>query len=143
IAGSTIEDELVEMKRKRAKKLKASARPAARKVSKDGDGRKRAEDFLRSGDREFDAGRVGLAPRTFGMLIGRRYIEFRTGAKPTARELAALLRAGLVASGRPQEIDHDLLRRNLQNYERRHPHPLASGERCAQIIEVADPPKAT
>ncbi len=98
-----------------------------------------AQEFNRRAGRAFDTRRQGLAEYCFGALILRRYLHFRSGVEPTARELAALLSAGLAAGGRLQAVDHDLLRRNLRNYEKKHPHPLATGERCAQIIEVPRP----
>jgi hypothetical protein len=95
-----------------------------------------AQKLVRAAGIAFDTRRESLAEYCYGALILRRYLHFRSGVEPTARELAALLSAGLAAGGRLQPVDHDLLRRNLKNYETKHPHPLATGERCAQIIEL-------
>jgi len=135
IVGSTVEQRLVELKSSRGKSLRKMIYPVARKIRSP-----RAQEFVEQAGKAFDVRREGLADHCFGLLLVRRYLKFRTGIEPTARELAALLKAGLAASGRPaalQNVDHDLLRRNLKNYEAKHAHPLATGERCAQIIELS------
>jgi hypothetical protein len=98
------------------------------------------QEMLTRAGRAFDTRRRGLADYCFGVLIIREYLHFRRGLEPTPRELVALLKAGLAAAGRPehlQAIDYDLLRRNLSNFEKRHPLlcGLATGESSAQIIE--------
>ena len=141
VASTGIQDALIGLTRKRGVGLKKIVRPAARKARRDEDVRKSAEGLLARADRAFDTRREGLAEYCFGGLILRRYVQFRSGHAPTARELAALLKSGLAASGRPayqRVIDHDLLRRNLRNYEKKHPLTLATGERCAEIIEAVD-----
>jgi hypothetical protein len=136
IVGTTVEDALIRLTRKRSEGLKKIIRSAARK---DRSVRTRAKEIVSKADRAFDTRREGLTEYCFPTLIMRRYLQFRSGVEPTARELAALLKAGLAVSGRLQAIDHDLLRRNLKNYEKKHPHELATGERCAQIIELNTP----
>jgi len=139
VANSGVEDRLIELTDKRGEGLKKIARSAARKNKKV---QRSARNLVTRADRAFDTRRQGLVSYCFPILILRRYLSFRSGIEPTARELAALLKAGLAASGRPahqQSIDYDLLRRNLKNYEKKHPHVLATGERCAQIIEVSQP----
>jgi hypothetical protein len=136
--GTTVERDLVELKRRRGEQLKkiiASAAKKDRSIQKS----QEAQEFNRKAGRAFDTRREGLAEYCFPTLIMRRYLQFRSGVLPTARELATLLNAGLAALGRPvhlRGVDYDLLRRNLKNYEKKHPHEFATGERCAQIIEL-------
>ena len=136
VVSAGVEDKLNDFSRKQGESLKKIIRAAARK---DKSVRKRASKIVSSAEHAFDTRRKGLAEYCFGAVILKRYLKFRSGAEPTARELAALLKAGLAASGLPmslQGIDYDLLRRNLKNYEEKNPHPLATGERCANMIEL-------
>ncbi|SRR6266446_1428197 len=137
VAGG-LEGALLQLTSNRGDEFRNIVDPAARK---DRNVRESAEvqDLVRRAGRAFDVRRQGLADYCCGALIIRRYLQFRSGVDPTARELAALLKAGLAASGRPhylQAIDYDLLRRNLRNYEKKHPMEFATGARCAQMIEV-------
>jgi len=72
-------------------------------------------------------------------FVLREYLHTRCGLKPTPRELAAVLEAGLVASGKPkfyQKVDYDLLARNLKNFEKRNETRCASIRRtCLDVIE--------
>ena len=143
IVESGVENRLIELTRKRGEELKGVFRRAARK---DKSVREDAQRLLARAEQAFDTRRRGLADYCSGAVILKRYLGFRAGKEPSARELAALLKAGLAASGRPvhlQTVDYDLLRRNLRNYEKRNPHPLATGERCAQIVELTSPTSAT
>jgi hypothetical protein len=140
--GSTLERDLVELKRQCGIQLKKIVALAARKDRSIRESSS-AQEFNRRAGLAFDTRREGLAEYCFTALIMRRYLQFRSGTRPSARELAALLKAGLAASGRPihlQSVDYDLLRRNLKNYEKKNPHELATGEHCAQIIELTVPP---
>jgi hypothetical protein len=134
--STNIEDELVSMKEKQGQRLKARLRGAARKLP----GESRAREILDNADHAFDTRREGLAEYCFSTLVVRAYLRAKSGIEPTARELAALLKAGLAASGRAtfqSSVDYDLLRRNLKNFEKRWPQlsELAK-ERAVGLIEV-------
>jgi len=135
LAGTDVENRLVDLKHKRGEALKRIIRSAALRnphIRKDA----QAKEFMARASQAFDTRREGLADYCFACLIIQRYLEFRSGVKPTARELAALLKAGLSAAGRPaRAIDYDLLRRNLRNYEKRHSFRF-SGQQCAAVIEL-------
>jgi len=136
VVSAGVEDKLNAFSRKQVEGLRRIMRAAARKDKSVG---KRANEIMSSAEHAFDTRRKGLADYCLGTVILKRYLKFRSGIEPTARELAALLKAGLAASGRPvslQAIDYDLLRRNLRNYEKKNPHPIATGERCAKVIEL-------
>jgi hypothetical protein len=137
--STSIEDDLVLMKKKGGQRLKARLRGAARKLP----GEPRAKEILDNADRAFDTRREGLAEYCFSTLVVRAYVRAKSGIEPTARELAALLKAGLAASGRAafqSSVDYDLLRRNLKNFEKRWPQlsELAK-ERAVGLIEVTHP----
>jgi hypothetical protein len=124
-------------------KLRSEARGEQRRSSKSG-ALRGYQELLHRAERAFETSRQGLADYCFGVLVVREYLHFRSGLKPTPRELVALLKAGLAASGSRwrlypgQTEDYDLLRRNLKNFEKRHPLrcKLAAGEHSARIIEA-------
>jgi len=140
IVGTNIEDALLQMTEERGRKLKTGVRAAARNLAPGG--RQRAKAFLQKAERSFDTRRRGLAEYCFGFSIVRQYLRSKSGLEPTARELSALVTAGLAASGKApfyRATDHDLLRRNLKNYEKRHTPP--SGTHCVEIIETPVKPR--
>ena|ERR1700733_3008918 len=134
--STNIEDELVSMKRKQGQRLKARLRGAARKLP----GEPRAKEILDNADHAFDTRREGLAEHCFAVVVIRAYLYRKSGIEPNARELAALLQAGLAASSRAPfqtSIDHDLLRRNLKNFEKRRPQiSQMAKEQAVELIEV-------
>jgi len=120
VAGR-LDERLLELTRKRGEDLRKTVYPAARKERS-----AEARTFVERAGKAFDVRRQGLAEYSFSALIIERYLTFRSGTKPTARELALLFKAGLAVAGRPahlQTVDYDRLRRNLKNYEANHPHP--------------------
>jgi hypothetical protein len=133
--STNVEDRLVLMKKTRGQQLKSRLRAAARKVP----GEPRAKEVLGNAEHAFDTRREGLAEHCLNTLIVRAYLHSKSGLEPTARELAALLSAGLAASAKApfhKSIDHDLLRRNLKNFEKRRPTLARSArERSVDIIE--------
>jgi hypothetical protein len=147
-----VEVELLRVTKERGTRFKAWVRGEARKAVRCGAGSESkvllGRELLARADRAFDVRRRGLAEYTFAAFVIKEYLHFRSGLKPTARELAALFKAGLAAAGRPaflQEIHYDLLRRNLKNFEKRRPllcH-LGSGECAAKIIEVLPIPPSS
>ncbi len=129
------ESRLQQMTRRRGAAFAAAIRGGARGNP---DVQTDATELLAKADRAFNTKRRGLADYCFGALIIRRYFAYRSGIEVTARELAAILRAALAASGRPpfqQIIDYDLLRRNLKAFEAKHPYASATPEVCGSIIE--------
>jgi hypothetical protein len=140
IVGTNIEDALIRMTDERGRQLKTGLRAAARNLAPRE--KQPAKLFLEKAEQSFDTRRRGLAEYCFGFSIVRGYLRSKSGLEPTARELSALVTAGLVASGKApfyRAIDHDLLRRNLKNYERRHTPP--SGAHCIEIIETPNKPR--
>jgi hypothetical protein len=130
---SGVDRELIPLSRERRQGFQKIMRAAARKDKSVGE---RANELVSKAESAFDTRREGLAEYCGGTLILRRYLHYKSGVKPTARELAALLSAGLAASGRLQPVDYDLLRKNLKNYETKHPLEFATGEYCSRIIEL-------
>jgi hypothetical protein len=144
-----VEIELLRLTKHRGMRFKAWVRSEGRRAVKADDERRAltGRELLRRADRAFDIRRKSLAEYAAVAYIIREYLQFRSGLKPTARELAALFKAGLAATGRPvfQQVDYDLLRRNLRNFELRRSRvcqPL-SGEDAAKIIEVSPAPPAS
>jgi hypothetical protein len=133
--STRMEDELVSMKKKSGQRAKAILRGGGRKLP----GEPRVKEMLDSADQAFDTRREGLAEHCFTVLIIRAYLHKKSGIEPTARELACLLKAGLVASGRVQtSVDYDLLRRNLKNFEKRQARlSKLAKEQCVELIEVS------
>ncbi|SRR6266403_466326 len=124
----------------RGGKLKSRLRTSARRGRRSGQ-----EDLatyyklLVNAGRAFDTQRKGLAEYCEVALVLREYLHARCGLKPTSRELAAVLEAGLAASGMPkfyQKVDYDLLARNLRNLEKRHQSHCAFVRKiCLDVIE--------
>jgi len=143
--STNIEDELVSMKGKRGQRLKATLRGPARKLS--AAEKPDAERILKDAGKAFDTRREGLAEHCFAVLIIRAYLHQKSGIEPNARELAALLKAGLAASGRAPfqtSIDHDLLRRNLKNFEKGWPElSQLAKEQAVELIEVSPQKQST
>ncbi len=140
IVSTSVEDALIQTTKRRGRELKTGLRAAARNLAPAA--KPAVRRILKRADRAFDARRKGLAEYCQGTLVVRQYLHAKSGLAPTARELAALLKAGLAASGRALfhgTIDHDRLRRNLQYYERKHA-PL-SGDRSIEIIETYVKPR--
>lgn len=137
--STNVDDTLIEMMGKAGRELKSGLRAAARKLvpAERADG----ERILKNA--AFDTRRQGLAEYCFGALIMRAYLHRKSGIEPSARELAALLKAGLAASNRVAfqgTIDHDLLHRNLKNFERRRPQlSELVKQRSAEIVEGTNP----
>lgn len=108
----------------RGEKLKSRLRVSARKRKRSGQGN--LADYYKllvNAGQAFDTRRKGLAEYCEVALVIREYLLARSGLKPTARELAAVLEAGLTSSGKPkfwQKLDYDLLGRNLRNFAKRH-----------------------
>jgi hypothetical protein len=130
----------------RGEKLKSRLRRSARKERKSG--QKDLATYYKllvNAGRAFDTRRRGLAEYSEIALVLREYLHARSGLKPTSRELAAVLEAGLVASGRPkfyQKVDYDLLARNVRNFERRHEaHCAFVTKACLDLIEGTSAPR--
>ena len=138
--STNVDDALIGITAKRGREFKA-VRAAARKLgpAERADG----ERIVKNAGEAFDTRRQGSAEYCFGALVMRAYLCRKSGIEPSARELAALLKAGLAASNRAAfqgTIDHDLLHRNLKNFEARHPQlsELVKQQSVA-IIEGTNP----
>jgi hypothetical protein len=119
----------------RGDKLKSRLRVSARKRKRSGQ-ENLADHYklLVNAGHAFDTRRRGLAEYCEVALVIREYLYARSGLRPTPRELAAVLEAGLVASGKPkfwQKLDYDLLGRNLKNFEKKHE------ARCAFVRKMS------
>ena len=129
-SGRELENALLGLTKQRGQRFKKLMRARGRTLP---ERRKDAAEFLRRAERAFDVRRKGLAEYCPQLVIIRGYLRCRCGLEPTARELAALLKAGLAALGRERFIDYDLLRRNIKNFEKRRSAPI--DEVCAKVIE--------
>ncbi len=137
--STQLETRLLADVNERGEKLKSRLRRSARKARKSGQGVSTHHQILLNADRAFDTRRQGLAEYCEVAFVLREYLHARCGLKPTPRELAAVLEAGLVASGNPkfyQKVDYDLLARNLKNFEKRSEIRCASIRKtCLDVIE--------
>jgi hypothetical protein len=139
MVSTNVDDALIRMTDKRGRQLKTRLLAPARKLASAE--RADGERILKNANRAFDTRRQGLAEDCLAALTIRAYLHVKSGIEPTARELAALLEAGLAASNKAafkEPIDHDLLRRNLKNFEKRWPQLAKDAkERAVAIIEVS------
>jgi len=142
LAVSTqLERRLIGDSKRRGDKLKSMIRTSARNEKTSGRDVSSHERILANTDKAFDTRRKGLADYCEVAFVVREYFRQRCGLTATPRELAAVLEAGLVASGKPkfyQKVDHDLLARNLRNFEARkknQAHCYVIHKQAVSIIE--------
>jgi hypothetical protein len=144
--STQLERRVIDDAGERGDKLKSRLRTSARKERRSGqDNLLTHYKLLVNAGRAFDTRRQGLAEHCEVALVLREYLCARCALKPTPRELAAVLEAGLVACGMPkfyQRVDYDLLARNLRNFEKRKEvHAALVRRMCIDIIEGQVPPR--